>query len=68
MGRKKGPFEVPPGHTKTYDKNKSVPNSPKLYVLQKNKSACLLCEFSYKFCFIGDNISAVSLQMKLHPR
>ena len=37
-----GPFEFPPVHIKTYDKN-SVPDPPKLYVLQENKGACVLC-------------------------
>ena len=37
----KGPFEVPPGLTNKY--KKSVPNAPKLYVFQENKSACVFC-------------------------
>ena len=37
-----GPFQLPPGHTKEYYK-KSLPDDNKLYVLQENKSACVLC-------------------------
>ena len=37
-----GPFEVPPGCTKTYDK-KYVPDAPKLYVIQEHNSACVFC-------------------------
>ena len=36
-----GPFEVPPGHTNKYFKK--LLDAPKLYVLQDNKSACVLC-------------------------
>ena len=36
------PFEVPRGPIKIHDK-KSVPNDPTFYVLEENKSACVLC-------------------------
>ena len=38
-----GPFEVPLGRIKTYDKNKSLPDAPKLYNIQENESACVFC-------------------------
>ena len=43
-----GPFEVPPGFTKTHDK-KRVLDAPKLYVLQKKKYDCVLCSLSSAF-------------------
>ena len=33
-------------------------DAPKLYFLQKNKSACQFCSFLSTFYCIGDNISA----------
>ena len=57
-----GPFEVPPGSTKTYGLKKSVPDAPKLYYLLKNKSACVLCSLSSAFYFIGDKIAADSFK------
>ena len=51
------PFEVSPGRTKIYDK-KSLPDAPRLYILQENKSACVVCSFSYALFFIGDKIDA----------
>ena len=37
---------------------KSVPDAPKLYVLQENKSDCLFCSLSSTFYFIDDKITA----------
>ena len=36
-----GLFEFTPALIKTYDKNKSVPDAPKLYILQGNKNSCV---------------------------
>ena len=38
-------------------KTKSLPDAPKWYVLQKNKSACVFCSLSYNFYFIGDKVA-----------
>ena len=61
-----GPFEVPPGRTKTCAKQ-TVPDATKLYVLQEGKSACLFCSFSFLLLFISDKISSGSIEMKLYP-
>ena len=37
---------------------KSVPDAPKLCVLQENKSTCMFCSLLSTFYFIGDKISA----------
>ena len=39
------PFEVTPGRTNVGIIRKPVPGTPKLYVLQDSKSACVLCSF-----------------------
>ena len=51
------PFEVPTGRINAYDK-KSVPDAPKLYILQENKSTCVFCSLSNVFYVNGDKIVA----------
>ena len=66
-GSENGPFEVPHGRIKTYDKNKPVPGSPKLYVLQENNSSSVLCSLSSEFHFIGDKIAADNFKDEITP-
>ena len=52
-----GTIEVSDGRTKSYDK-KSVHDAPKLYVIQENSFACVLCSLPFSFYFIGDKTAA----------
>ena len=45
----------------------SIPESPMLYVLQSNKSNCVLCSLSSTFYFIGDKIDADCFKYKITP-
>ena len=62
-----GLFEVPPRYTNTYDKNISLPDAPKWYVLQENKSDCVFCSFLSSYFFIGDKISADIFNDVMNP-
>ena len=46
---------------------KSAPDAPKVYVLQKNKRASVLCSFSSAFYFIGDKMAADSFKYEITP-
>ena len=46
---------------------KSVPDAPKMYVLQGNKSDCAFCSFSSAFYFIGDKIDADCFKDEITP-
>ena len=61
----KGPFEVPPGCKKKI--NTSVPDDPKLYVLQENKIAFVFCSFSSVIYFIGDKITVDHFKDEITP-
>ena len=45
----------------------SIPESPMLYVLQSNKSNCVLCSLSSTFYFIGDKIYADHFKDEITP-
>ena len=47
---------------------KSVPDAINLYVLQEDKSSCVLCSLSSKFYSIEDTFSADRLNIKFYPR
>ena len=46
---------------------KKVPDAPKLYVLQKNTSACVFSSLSYAFYFISDKIAAANSKDEITP-
>ena len=61
-----GPFEVPPGHTKTHDK-KSVHDAPKLYVLQKIIVLVCFVNFHPHFISLVIKLLLIVFKVKIQP-
>ena len=62
-----GSFEVPPGNTNVVVIRKIVPGSPKLYVFQESKSACVLCSLTFFFFFVGNKFAADIFKDEILP-
>ena len=46
---------------------KSLPDDPKFYVLQENKSACVFFSLASAFYSVGDKIASGHFKIKIHP-
>ena len=58
---------MPPGFTKKYEIKKSGLGTPKFYVFQESKSACVFCSLSYTFFFVDDKISSAHFKDRIIP-